>query len=238
MIGGGMPLTFANQVLPEPGANLTSPVSGTVVDWRIIDAAGGPFKLRVLHPAAGGAFTGAGTSSPGTPMGLGVQLFSTNLPIQAGDLIALDDTSTSDTIGIANTGAVAEGWRPQLADGATRAPVLSASSVEIGFNADVRPVSNLFSFGSVKRNKSKGTATLTATVPDPGPLVLFGKGLKKFTTSPSAPGDVKLLVKPKGKVKKKLNEDGKAKVKAKITFSPSGIGPGTQTKKLTLRKHL
>jgi hypothetical protein len=38
--------------------------------------------------------------------------------------------------------------------------------------------SNAFSFGKVKKNRKKGTATLTVIVPGPGTLTLAGKGLK------------------------------------------------------------
>ena len=37
--------------------------------------------------------------------------------------------------------------------------------------------SNSFSFGKLKRNKRRGTATLTVEVPGPGTLALSGKGL-------------------------------------------------------------
>ena len=43
--------TYLNTALPEKGASLTSPVNGTIVRWRIQDAVGGPFFLRVLRPS-------------------------------------------------------------------------------------------------------------------------------------------------------------------------------------------
>src|SRR5262249_54404610 len=85
--------TWANTVLSEPVAAPTSPVPGTVVRWRLAgNYSGGPFELRVLRAGYGG-YTGAGTSAPVTPLGSGTQTFSTNLPIQVGDLIGLDVTS-------------------------------------------------------------------------------------------------------------------------------------------------
>ncbi|HEX3172970.1 MAG TPA: hypothetical protein VHQ43_01965 [Solirubrobacterales bacterium] len=42
--------TLFNTALPEKGASLVSPVNGTIVRWRVQDAKGGPFYLRVLRP--------------------------------------------------------------------------------------------------------------------------------------------------------------------------------------------
>ena len=70
--------TFTNAT-EEAGANVTSPVTGTIVCWRLIGATGGPFRLRVLTPDGGNTYTGAGTSAPQTPTGLATQSFATNL---------------------------------------------------------------------------------------------------------------------------------------------------------------
>lgn len=106
-------------------------------------------------------------------------------------------------------------------------------------------ISNVFSFNKLKRNKHKGTATLSVNVPGPGTLSLTGKGVKTqrlggATASKvvAAAGAVKLLVKAKGKAKHKLNKTGKARVKASVTFAPTGGVPATQTKSVKLiKKH-
>jgi DNA-binding beta-propeller fold protein YncE len=103
-----------------------------------------------------------------------------------------------------------------------------------GGQATVTP-SNGFSFGKVKLNKKKGTATLIVTVPGPGSLTLKGSGLKKATSSAKASGQVKLPVTPVGKLKKTLMGSLKAKAQAKVTFVPTGGNPLTKTKKLTLK---
>jgi hypothetical protein len=98
-----------------------------------------------------------------------------------------------------------------------------------------------FSFGTAKRNKSKGTAKLTVKVPGPGELELANttevKGAKKRA---EAKGKEKLPVKPRGTAKQKLNRKGKAKVKAEVTYSPQGGHPNivgnTDTKTVKLVK--
>jgi hypothetical protein len=55
--------------------------------------------------------------------------------------------------------AAPSGWPPGATDGA----------------ADIEPTST-FTLGKAKLNKKKGTATLAATVPNPGELIGSGKG--------------------------------------------------------------
>ncbi len=130
-----------------PGAVVASPSDGTIVRWRVKSAVGpGGFKLRVLHPEGFGAFTGAGTSAVGTPTSFGTQVFTTDLPIHAGDLIGLDNTNTSEAIGEAPTsGATVAIWVSALADGATAGPDGSIGSTELAFNADVQPLPGISS---------------------------------------------------------------------------------------------
>ena len=96
---------------------------------------------------------------------------------------------------------------------------------------------NDFSFGKVKKNKRKGTAKLTVNVPGVGELDLAKtKKVKADDESAEDAGKENLLIKSKGKAKKKLNKKGKAKVKAEVTFTPDGGEPNTQSKKIKLKK--
>lgn len=125
--------TFANKL------GISSPVTGTIVRWRITDASGGPFTLRVLTPGGGSTFTGGAASAPETPASLATQTYATDIPIHEFQAIGLDDSNTTDDIGIAANSNEFDFWTPPLADDTTRAA--SGSSLgEIGFNADVRPL--------------------------------------------------------------------------------------------------
>ena len=115
--------TFFNTALPEKGANLTSPVDGAIVRWRMQDASGGPFYLRVLRPNGSGGYMAAGTSNPVTPSAPGLQTFTANLPVKAGDLIGVDPTNATDKVGIAEAAGAGYGFIfPPPFDGATVAP--------------------------------------------------------------------------------------------------------------------
>jgi virginiamycin B lyase len=94
-----------------------------------------------------------------------------------------------------------------------------------------------FSFGELKRNRRRGTATLGVDVPDPGQLELAKtKKVKPAEKRANAEGGVKLPVKARAKAKKRLARRGKAKVKAKVSFAPDDGEVATLTKPLKLIK--
>jgi hypothetical protein len=150
----GQVQTFFNTALPEKGANLASPVSGAIVRWRMQDAEGGPFFLRVLRPNGSGAYTAVGTSNPATPAGPGLQTFTANLPIKAGDLIGVDPTNGTDKVGVAEAAGASYGVVfPPPFDNATVAPSSSVAGKEILVSAEVQP-----------------TPAITSVDPDFGPV--------------------------------------------------------------------
>jgi hypothetical protein len=199
--------TLFNTALPQPGASLASPVSGVVVRWRIQGASGGPFYLRILRPNGKGAYEAAGTSLPATPTNEGLQTFSTNLKIQAGDLIGIDPTNASDKIGVAETSGASHGSIfPTPFDGSVVAPSEAFGGKEIELSAEVLPAPEVTSvtpaFGSV----TGGTqVTITGRNLSNASVVSFGSNSAGFTvdsdtqitaTTPAAlrPGQVDVSV--------------------------------------------
>jgi hypothetical protein len=107
--------------------------------------------------------------------------------------------------------------------------------------------SNAFTIGGVKRNTKKGTATLTVQVPGPGEVALSGNGVRPLRpvarrdrdSSPKpvgAPGPVELQVKATGGKKRKLLKAGKVKVRATITYTPTGGSPASQSLSVKLKR--
>jgi len=161
----GQVQTFFNTALPEKGANLASPVNGTIVRWRVKDAEGGPFRLRILRPNGSGGYMAAGTSNPASPSGTGLQTFTANLPIHAGDLIGVDPSNDADKIGVGEVPSASYGFIfPPPFDTATVAPSGSVGGKEIALSAEVQPTpavsSTSPSFGSVVGGTS---VTITGT---------------------------------------------------------------------------
>jgi hypothetical protein len=233
--------TRANTALGDPGARVTSPVSGQVVRWRIAGNYGGAFKLRVLRPANGGQYRGVGTSAPVTATGTATLTIPTNLPVEPGDLIGVDYGDGKHLSSAMVTGSAFGQWLPALADGDTAPPTPFASNLELLYNADVEPAS-AFTVGKPKLNKKRGTAMLPLTVPNPGAVNFTGKGVAKGTISVSAPETVNVPVRAIGRPKtRKLNRDGEVKVTPIITYAPTGGAVGnvhTQKPKMVLKKKL
>jgi len=150
--------TFLNTALPEKGASLASPVTGTVVRWRLVGAKGGPFFLRVLRPNGLGAYTAVGTSNGVVPNTTGLETFNTNLAIKAGDLLAVDPTNKTDELGFAAApGASFTTIFPTPFEGATvpgREPV---SGKEIELSAEVQPTPEVDSISPAAGSVTGGT---------------------------------------------------------------------------------
>lgn len=168
--------TLFNTALPEQGANLVSPVTGTIVRWRVQDAEGGPFYLRVLRPNGSGAYTAVGTSNPATPSGTGLQTFTANLPIRAGDLIGVDPSNGTDKIGVAEVPGASYGFIfPPPFDAATVAPSGTVAGKEILLNAEVQPAPAIASIAPDSGPVTGGTAvTITGTNLTAASAVKFG----------------------------------------------------------------
>jgi hypothetical protein len=133
--------TDFNTVLTEPGANVTSPIDGVIVRWRMTGNAGGAsFALRVVHPAGGGEYIGAGTSSPEVPTGDGPSVFGTSLPINAGDMIGINIQSGVTWSGNSapSTGSSFVSVQPTLTEILpAQTPNFTVNDTEEGVNADV-----------------------------------------------------------------------------------------------------
>jgi hypothetical protein len=224
----------------QASGGLTSPVNGTVTSWSFKSgsASGNPIRLRVMQLSGGTVFpsaTGMGTSAPAADAIGVVGPNPASLPIKAGDSVGLD---SRDALVEANTpGARQATWSmPPLADGSTRMSTSTFSNVEVLVQATVEPT-NTIAFGAVTRNKKKGIATVTLTVPNPGQLIYAGTGVSVTgPASVAAPGDVQLTVRATGKKAKKLRKKGKVSVSFGTTFTPNFGTAGITPENLTLRK--
>jgi len=99
---------------------------------------------------------------------------------------------------------------------------------------NIRPASNDFSFGKVKRNRKRGTGQLTVNVPGPGALSLAPGKVKPVVTRADSGGSVVLLLKPKGSAKAKLARSGKVRVNVSVSYTPDNGDQKTKTTKVKL----
>jgi subtilisin-like proprotein convertase family protein len=155
--------------------------------------------------------------------------FTLSPPAPSGSLTVAD-------LNVFNTHPANGTWSLFIEDQASQDSGVIAGGWSLNLTAPV----NSITAGKPKLNKHNGTAVVPVTVADAGNLTLSGKGVKSASAKESkavaGPGTVKLKVKAKGKTAKKLNSTGKATVKVKITFTPTGGTSNVVTKKIKLKK--
>lgn len=154
----GLTATVANLGTAGPVA---APVSGAIVQWRLLGAKGGPFRLRVLRPLGGPSFTAVGSSPAVTAFASGLETFPAALPVQAGDLIGLDVVPGQQVGTMVSSASTVAAWNPPLADGESRPYTESgAAGYEFAFNAVVQPAPAV-SVVSPRAGSFKGGTSVT-----------------------------------------------------------------------------
>ena len=130
-----------------PGRQVTSPIDGVVVRFRLKAAASpAPFQLRVVRPAGGGSFTGGGSVEvPGLSCP-DICVQAVRLAIKAGDYVGVDG-SASATAGTHAGPGVISTWSPFLAEGQTRPSDQDYGNAEFLMNADVEADADADAYG-------------------------------------------------------------------------------------------
>ncbi len=219
--------------LPTTGANVNSP----------------SYPALVKTPSATGAPAISGDSAPGSVLSCSQGSWATDLPganlyqqpqsftyrwSRGGTDIAgaIGNSYTADTPGEYQCSVIASNIAGAGAASPPSEPFVVATT-------------NDFSFGKLKRNTSRGTATLTVNVPGAGELTVGGRGVAQQRSSRQAraparavgpPWQVSVTIKPRGKAKKRLAKRGKLTLKATITFTPTGGSANSETKRVKLLK--
>ena len=123
----------------------------------------------MLRPTGNGQYTGAGTS-PGEAVAGGPQTFNVSLPVKAGDVLALDNSTSAllfDTSSL-NPGFTAYYQLPSLGDGSTAAPNNNRMGYRLLLSATVTgtsPNTTTTENGTtITTTRSGGTVTVTKTV--------------------------------------------------------------------------
>jgi hypothetical protein len=219
------------------------PGIGAITSWTVqAGADGGELTMKVFRKLADPArFQVVGHAGPQrlTPGGTAGNTFPANVRVRPGDLLGLQAVSFSPCAFKDPAGQFAT-FSGDLADGAA-----ADFGPETGISLDIQAVfvpDNTFSLGGTTRSKKKGTAALTVNVPNPGELTGSGKDVKVtgaavISQTVPAPGDVKLTILAEGKKLRKLKDTGRVDVTPRITYTPTGGDPSTQSRKLKLRKN-
>jgi uncharacterized repeat protein (TIGR01451 family) len=183
---------------------VTAPSDGVVVRWRVKSASTSApgARLRMLRPVGGGSYVTAGSSAVQT-IPSGTSTFSTRIPVNAGDVLGLDEQTGAKVFGAATSAAYF--FQPFLGD-TTQAPDNHLNGRELLVNADIEPDADGDGYGDETQDLCPGDpsrhtaclANLSLSVsPAPAPL-LIGKTLtftvKVANGGPSAAQDVGLTL--------------------------------------------
>lgn len=175
--------TVAQTAMPDRPT--VSPLDGVIVRWRIRSASGGSVRLRVIRPAGGGQFEGAGTSEAGqlssasSPGSDQVYTFNTRLPVQQGDFIGLDRQRRVGAIYHGRAGSSAWGlmrFDSPLPNGQSRGPDSESSGNELLLNADIEPDQDADGFGDDSQDNCPSIPNDQRTNPCPSTAVNNGSG--------------------------------------------------------------
>jgi hypothetical protein len=147
---------------------LEVPADGTVTSFSVnAGSATGSVELRVLRPAGSGEYTGAGTSPAESLTTTGVSTFTVSLPVEAGDVLALDNSSSAilfdDSSGSATD--FAEYYNPALADGATGAPTATDDGYRLLVSATVEEAASTTTSTTTTATTTTTTTTTTSARP-------------------------------------------------------------------------
>jgi hypothetical protein len=227
------------------GNTYVVPGTGTITSWSHNAGAGAgqAMFLKVFRPLGGVTYMAVGRDGRALSPNQVNTFTGVNIPVKPGDILGLNASS-----GLPGCSFSAPGDRylrraGDLPDGASGD--FQDADAQSDFRLNVTAVfepTNTFTLGAVTRNKKKGTATLTATVPNPGELNASGKGVKAssaaVTSKAVGAGVAKLVIRAKGKKKQKLNDTGKVKLNSKITYTPTGGAANTVSRKVKLKKNL
>jgi hypothetical protein len=249
-----------------PGAaNLTSPCEGTVVRFRLSGYVKpvNNYSIRVMRRNSTFGFTSLAKSAAVQIQQIGVNEYSTNLPIAAGDYIGVDFESSVENGGlnwVAGAGVYEQlVYKPFDSSGTDSTPNFVEQSHYL-FNADVEckgggqsqgpPTvpNNSFTIGKVVGRSvlvdvgSVGEVRIVDGSKRPkAKASAAGKGKKakpkvlKPSSARGGSGEVKVPLKLTKAAKAILMEKGKVRVTALVTFAPDGGTSASQIKKLTIK---
>jgi hypothetical protein len=155
-------------------ANAVSPVTGAVVGWNVRGGENGALHLQVFHPGAAlNEYVAGAQSAAGVPSTPGVEHFTTDLPIQAGDTVGIEGEGRSvngPAIGVSIQGPPNNFWgfasaltegTAAIAEGEPDFGELPGfTGFEVFFNAEVQPTPTVTAVGPTVGPAAGGTGVL------------------------------------------------------------------------------
>jgi hypothetical protein len=244
----GTPMGFADpsgtydvlQPAVTSGNTYVAPGNGTITSWSHNAAlgAGQMMTFKVFRPLSGSTYTVIGHDGPRSLTGGAVNTFPASVGVKPGDVIGL-------FFDVAPPG---KAWFFPVLGDAFLQRLGNLGDFQSGTfepNPDRRlnvtavfDPTNVFALRGINLHRKKGTADLKLRLPNPGQLTLSGNGVKGVTraVTVTSPHVVRIPIISTGQKRATLNQTSRVRVKAKVTYTPTGGDPSTQARKLKLKK--
>jgi hypothetical protein len=210
--------------------------AGTITSWTTNSSgAGATYVLKVFRRTSDPESFQVIAQSPSHLLATGINTVPVSLPVKSGDMLGYHESGPPNSCAFTQTGDNVLNRAGDLANGAsgTFAP---QNDVRLNLLAVLVPDNGL-TLGAITRDRKQGTATITVTTSNPGVVAIAGKGMKKRPSKNLAvAGPITFAVAAVGKTKHKLVRKGKIVLPVRITFSPTGGDPTTQSVNLKLKK--
>ncbi|HEX6665627.1 MAG TPA: IPT/TIG domain-containing protein [Solirubrobacterales bacterium] len=147
--------TFVSISPPNAGGIVVrSPVDGAIVRWSISASPTTGYAIRTLR-RDGNSFTGGKASGPVTVTAFGVQEFTSNVPIHAGDLIGLDVPPEGIIRSNELAGSLHGYMVPTLAEGQSH--TTGEFPGELALNAQIQPAPKVTGIAPIVGPTAGGT---------------------------------------------------------------------------------
>jgi hypothetical protein len=144
------------------GVSTAAPVNGVVVRWRVLNAAAGSYRIRILGPAGGTKYTVLQSSTSETIGADGlnaIKSFQSRLPVPAGGYVALVPPPFTGPQDVLNgSGATYQQINDGLEGSGGDFAASSPTSGEALYDADIEPDADHDGYGDVTQDSCPSSA--------------------------------------------------------------------------------
>ena len=213
--------------------------AGTITSWSTNSSGeGATYIFKIFRRTSDPDIFQVIAHAPAHLLGPGLNTVPVNIGVRSGDMIGINERGDANACTFDQPGDGVLMRAGSVPDGGS-GTFLPQSDVRLNLSAVLVP-SNAFTITALTRDRKRGSATVTVSVPNPGILTLAGKTLKKRHVSKNiaVARTVNFQVAAAGKSKRKLDKTGKIAVTATMTYAPAAGEPASTLMTVKLKKRV
>jgi hypothetical protein len=213
--------------------------AGTITSWSTNSSGeGATYVFKIFRRTSDPDVFQVIAHAPAHLLGPGFNTVPVSIAVRSGDMIGINERGDANACTFAQPGDGVLTRPGSVLDGGL-GTFVPQNDVRLNLSAVLVP-SNAFTITALTRDRKRGSATVTVSVPNPGILTVAGKTLKKRHVSKNiaVARTVNFQVAAAGKTKRKLDKTGKAAVTATMTYLPAAGEPASTFLNVKLRKRL